>query len=198
LLRGFGRLDFIRPANPLELAQLDLNEGVMIQFHMYDDGQAALQVSGVLPHGCWILELIVQAYRNHDVFKMQSMANMCSPSRTPLVGQSNPEHRQYIETYEVDKRSVFVGNLPAETEELDVHKAFEHFGNLKKITIHKNESTVDGTFSWPSFWIHLTISSYSKALLRFRRVPQRHPSSQCYRAIGKWLPCREMVFWLDE
>jgi len=45
LLRGFGPLDFIRPATPIELAQMDLNDGVMVQFQMYDDGQAALQVS---------------------------------------------------------------------------------------------------------------------------------------------------------
>jgi hypothetical protein len=45
LLRGFGKLDFIRPANAFELAQLNLNEGVMVQFQMYDDGQNALQVS---------------------------------------------------------------------------------------------------------------------------------------------------------
>ena len=45
LLRGFGPLDLVRPANAVELAQLDLNEGVMVQFQMYDDGQAALQVS---------------------------------------------------------------------------------------------------------------------------------------------------------
>ena len=45
LLRGFGKLDFIRPAHAFELAQMNLNEGVMVQFQMYDDGQAALQVS---------------------------------------------------------------------------------------------------------------------------------------------------------
>jgi hypothetical protein len=49
LLRGFGKLDFIRPANAFELAQLNLNEGVMVQFQMYDDGQAALQVSRSFP-----------------------------------------------------------------------------------------------------------------------------------------------------
>ncbi len=45
MLRGFGKLDFIRPASAFERAQLNLNEGVMVQFQMYDDGQNALQVS---------------------------------------------------------------------------------------------------------------------------------------------------------
>lgn len=45
MLRPFGKLDFIRPANAFELAQMNLNEGVMVQFQLYDDGQNALQVS---------------------------------------------------------------------------------------------------------------------------------------------------------
>lgn len=49
LLQGFGKLDFIRPANPFELAQLNLNEGILVQFQIYDDGQAAAQASIPLP-----------------------------------------------------------------------------------------------------------------------------------------------------
>lgn len=52
MLRGFGQLDFIRLATPVELAQMNLNEGVLVQFKMYDDGQTALQVSSSLPHSC--------------------------------------------------------------------------------------------------------------------------------------------------
>jgi hypothetical protein len=50
LLQGFGKLEMIRPAHTLELAQLNLNEGVMVQFQMYDDGQTALQVSSFFGH----------------------------------------------------------------------------------------------------------------------------------------------------
>jgi len=44
LLRPFGPTDFIRQATAVELAQLNLNEGIMVQFSVYDDGQAAFQV----------------------------------------------------------------------------------------------------------------------------------------------------------
>lgn len=128
LLRGFGQLDFIRLATPVELAQMNLNEGVLVQFKMYDDGQTALQ-----------------AYRNHHAYKMQSMANMCSPTRSTLVGQSNSVLRRYLETYEVDKRSIFLGNLPAEIGEVDLHRGFEKYGAIAKISLHKNESVVDAT-----------------------------------------------------
>jgi len=178
LLRDFGRLDFIRPATPLELAQMNLNEGVMVQFQMYDDGQAALQVSDSLPPSCWGSELIPQAYRNHNVFKMQSMANMCSPARSTLVGQSNPELRQYIETYEVDKRSVFVGNLPADTEEIDLQKAFEHYGPIENITLHKNESMVDGRSFFAVSWNIANLQQLLKSIASLSlssRTPSRFP-----------------------
>jgi hypothetical protein len=138
-------LDFIRLANAFELAQLNLNEGVMVQFQMYDDGQAALQVSRSCSPSSWALALISQAYRNHDVYKMQSMANMCSPARGAPFGGSDPANRQYLDTYETDKRSVFVGNLPVETQELDLQQKFEKYGPIRRVTLHKNESVVDGT-----------------------------------------------------
>jgi RNA recognition motif-containing protein len=75
---------------------------------------------------------------------MQSMANMCSPTRSTLVGQSNSVLRRYLETYEVDKRSIFLGNLPAEIGEVDLHRGFEKYGAIAKISLHKNESVVDG------------------------------------------------------
>ena len=75
---------------------------------------------------------------------MQSMANMCSPTRSTFGAQSDPADRQYLETYEVDKRSVFVGNLPVETEEKDIQEKFQKYGTIHQITLHKNESTLDG------------------------------------------------------
>jgi hypothetical protein len=50
MFQGFGQLDFIRLATPVELAQMNLNEGVLVQFKMYDDGQTALQVNTSFAH----------------------------------------------------------------------------------------------------------------------------------------------------
>jgi len=74
---------------------------------------------------------------------------MSSPNRS--VGASNPAHRKYIETYEVDKRSVHVGSLPADTEEIDLMKAFEKYGPIEKISLHKNESMVNREYSFRIF-----------------------------------------------
>jgi len=68
---------------------------------------------------------------------MQSMANMCSPARSTFGVRSNSADRQYLETYEVD-------NLPVEVEEKDLLEKFQKYGTIHQITLHRNESTLDG------------------------------------------------------
>ncbi len=75
------------------------------------------------------------------------MANMGSPARQGRFTTSDPSARQYLDTYEVDKRSVFVGNLPADVTEGELQEIFQRFGGIVQVTLHKNDSTVDGTAS---------------------------------------------------
>lgn len=125
LLSPFGKIDSVHRANASDRAAYNLNEGVVVQFAMYDEGQAALQ-----------------AFRNHDVYKMQSMANMASPSRNT---KSNPAYRDYLNTYDIERRSVFVGNLPADTVEADLEQHFANCGNIIRVTIHRPESIIDAS-----------------------------------------------------
>ncbi|KAK0111318.1 hypothetical protein ONS95_001684 [Cadophora gregata] len=125
LLRNFGRISFCRNVNQVERAAYNLNEGVMVQFEMYDEGQAAHQ-----------------AFRNHNEFKMQCMANMGSPAGRGL-NKSDPVHRSYLDTYDVDKRSIFVGNLPTSITEGEIFDIFQQFGSIVQVTLHKNDSMID-------------------------------------------------------
>ncbi|KAH7386150.1 hypothetical protein BKA64DRAFT_725872 [Cadophora sp. MPI-SDFR-AT-0126] len=127
LLRNFGRISFCRNVNQVERAAYNLNEGVMVQFEMYDEGQVAHQ-----------------AFRNHNEFKMQCMANMGSPAGRGL-SKSDPAHRSYLNTYDVDKRSIFVGNLPTDISEGEIFDIFQQFGGIVQVTLHKNDSTIDIT-----------------------------------------------------
>ncbi len=95
------------------------------------------------------------------------MASMGSPARTPAK-ESDPAHRAYLETYELDKRSIFVGNLAADIDELQLKGAFDKFGRILNVTVHKNESLIDGRSSKPLLEHLLTCDSFSKALLCFR------------------------------
>jgi hypothetical protein len=100
---------------------------------------------------------------------MQSMASMGSPARTP-ARESDPAHRAYLDTYELDKRSIFVGNLAADIDEFQLKGAFDKFGRILNVTVHKNESVIDGTSSKLILEYLLIRDSFPKALLCFRRV----------------------------
>ena len=153
--------------NAAERTHYDINEGVMVQFEMYDEGQAAQQVC-LYPSLFDSLLTSSQAFRNHPEFKMQCMANMGSKSTT----QSDPQYRSYLDTYDVDKRSVFVGNLAIDVTESELFEIFQPFGRIVQVTLHKNDSTLDGKSPNPlspsSYCSILTRTSQHKTLLRLR------------------------------
>jgi len=45
MLQEFGRLTLCRPIHPMERSFHNLNDGVIVEFEMYDQGQLAVQVS---------------------------------------------------------------------------------------------------------------------------------------------------------
>ncbi len=99
---------------------------------------------------------------------MQSLADIPSLSQGQLRGPSDPANRAYLDTYDVDRRSVFVANIPADTTELDLHHVFGKYGNIRNIILHKGESTFDGKFSCSSSIPYLTFCSIPKACLCIR------------------------------
>ncbi|KAF8849702.1 hypothetical protein BDZ45DRAFT_718148 [Acephala macrosclerotiorum] len=128
LLRVFGRINYCRLATDVERATHNLGEGVVVHFEMYDEGQLAHQ-----------------AYRNHDEYKMQSLANMgtTSPSRGRVSDREDPVGRHYLEEYDIERRSIYVGNLPTDAENEELKGLFFQFGNIIKVTLHKIESRFD-------------------------------------------------------
>ena len=76
---------------------------------------------------------------------MQSLANM--GSRGTPYGGSDPVHRRYLETYEIDKRSIYVGNLPIDITEEVIQNKFEVYGRVRKVNILQTTSKVDGKSS---------------------------------------------------
>lgn len=73
------------------------------------------------------------------------MANMGSSARgSNLHAGSDPAGRAYLDTYEQDKRSIFVGNLPTEITGEKLSQEFEGFGPIQCIALHKGDSVVDG------------------------------------------------------
>jgi hypothetical protein len=50
LLQPYGNIEYCYTASPVERTALDLGEGVIVQFELYDDGQNAYSVSFSISH----------------------------------------------------------------------------------------------------------------------------------------------------
>lgn len=50
-------------------------------------------------------------------------------------GASRPGHQNFMESYDVERRSIFVGNLPKEIDEGILRGTFKGFGKVIKVTI---------------------------------------------------------------
>lgn len=48
--------------------------------------------------------------------------------------------KAYLARYEVDRRSIFVGNLPLGATEQQIRDIFEHYGEIQEISIRENAS----------------------------------------------------------
>lgn len=75
---------------------------------------------------------------------MQSIASLGSPTRNNGGNARSPPSdtpaRQYLARYEVDRRSIFVGNLPTGTTEGDIHDLFSEYGHIVDIILRETFS----------------------------------------------------------
>ena len=79
------------------------------------------------------------------MWKLVTIAGMNSSSR--VMTRSSPaatdSARAYISRYEVDRRSIFVGNLPLGTTEQQIKDLFEPYGKIEEINLRENASKID-------------------------------------------------------
>ncbi|KAF4635113.1 hypothetical protein G7Y89_g2980 [Cudoniella acicularis] len=151
LLETFGRISSCYTASNVERTALNLNEGVIVEFELYDEGQAAFA-----------------AFRNHDLFKLHAVAGMASPSR-PGKSPGNSADRAYLDRYEVDRCSVFVGNLPVGTTEAQVSDLFEQCGTIEQIVLRETASKFDAQDKFVFAFVEFT-----SPIAVTRAIPFRH------------------------
>ncbi|POS86631.1 hypothetical protein EPUL_001378 [Erysiphe pulchra] len=171
LLRNFGKLTECRPATQIEMTSNNLGEGVVINFDMFESGKNACQ-----------------AFRNHAIYNMISLFHLGASQHDR--GQSDPNHRAYLDTYEVDRRSIFVGNLPSEINDIEVKDIFSMYGDIINITIYKNESNFDPfskhCFAFVQFTsqssVYKAITELNCSLLRGKTIRVSQKDSETARA----------------
>ncbi|KAF7913933.1 uncharacterized protein EAF01_000339 [Botrytis porri] len=123
LLQRFGKIELCYTASHVERTALNLNEGVIVQFEMYDEGQDAQS-----------------AFRNHELYKLQPIAGLAAPAQQSPPAAEVDATKAYLARYDVDRRSIFVGNLPLGTSEQQIRGLFEHYGDIQDISLRENAS----------------------------------------------------------
>ncbi len=61
---------------------------------------------------------------------------MSAPSPARCV-VPNPKHRAYLDSYDVDRRSISITNLTKHTKELDLQGVFEKYGPIHEIQVQR-------------------------------------------------------------
>jgi len=146
LVRPFGRLDECRPITAIERTEARLGDGVILQFVIYDQGQAANAVSISPPIHYKFGTLTWQAFRNHDLYNVIPVGDFSRQGftiqrpRTNVNTSSSDEEDRFLQQYAVDRRSVFVGNLPVNITEAQLRQLLEGFGVIDCVFIRESTS----------------------------------------------------------
>jgi RNA recognition motif-containing protein len=79
------------------------------------------------------------------MFKLQPINGLGSPARAAnAVRSPSDSARAYLARYEIDRRSVFVGNLPVGITEDEIKNIFEQYGQIQEIIIKESASKFEG------------------------------------------------------
>ncbi|RDW63853.1 hypothetical protein BP5796_10355 [Coleophoma crateriformis] len=101
----------------LEQQYQNLGPGVLAYFDLFETGRLACQT-----------------FSNHPHYAMRLVAPHKSP-KTASIARADAESRVFLEKYEVDRRSVFVGNLPGGVSGYDIGGLFSEFGSIRNVQV---------------------------------------------------------------
>ncbi|KFY07275.1 hypothetical protein V492_07286 [Pseudogymnoascus sp. VKM F-4246] len=131
VLEKFGDLERIHFPTETEIVIFNLGRGPLVTFVNYQSGREALN------------EL-----RDSDEWNFQAKVNERNAS--PFQSGKSPVSRASftgkvsVDNLEVDQRSIFVANLPANATESQVHDLFDNMGHIVNITINRRPSVREG------------------------------------------------------
>jgi len=73
----------------------------------------------------------------------------------------------YLDRYEVNRRSIFIGNLPMNTTKAELYRLFEYYGVIKDVILHNTIPWVS-RWEWPPNLYQLFLATQSSPKKYFR------------------------------
>lgn len=87
--------------------------------------------------------------RSHPLYKITPLGGISKSS--PRATDAVQKNKAYLARYELDRRSIFVGNLPGSFKESDLYQLFAEFGQIGQIDMHQVPSKYIGIYGHLSF-----------------------------------------------
>ncbi|KFY33389.1 hypothetical protein V494_07668 [Pseudogymnoascus sp. VKM F-4513 (FW-928)] len=131
VLEEFGELERVHFPSETEIVIFNLGRGPLVTFVNYQSGREAL--NELRDSDEWNFQAKISE-RNSSPFQ----------SGKSTVSRSCFTAKTYLENYDVDRRSIFVANLPANTTESQIHDLFDNMGHIVNITINRRPSVREG------------------------------------------------------
>ncbi|OBT56663.1 hypothetical protein VE04_02787 [Pseudogymnoascus sp. 24MN13] len=131
ILEEFGELERVHFPSETEIVIFNLGRGPLVTFVNYQSGREAL--NELRDSDEWNFQAKISE-RNSSPFQSGKSA----------VSRSCFTAKTYLENYDVDRRSIFVANLPANTTESQIHDLFDNMGHIVNITINRRPSVREG------------------------------------------------------
>lgn len=141
-----GPLSRIWKPSATEKALYRLSEGVFIEFVYYEDGREALIVSKCLSTGSASTDYKSQAFRDQDKYRLEQLNALDQTPVRRSAANCSSVASQYLQRYDVDRRSVFVGNLPQGITRGDLKEIFCAHGDIIEVEVISRESIHEGAY----------------------------------------------------
>jgi len=92
---------------------------------------------------------VQQALRDHHEFRLvQQTHTNFTPVRVESARRpTHLEAKSYLDRYDVDRRSIFVGNLPQNIQQEQLQERFGRFGAVRKAEVIRRRSNREGKVS---------------------------------------------------
>ncbi|KAK2007005.1 RNA recognition domain-containing protein [Colletotrichum eremochloae] len=122
LMRPFGTIETFRVLDPQIREQLQLPVTIKVQFEVFDPSQQVLR-----------------AFRLNKTYKVEPF-----DFKKAMQARARNADRAFIDSYDRDRRSIFIGNLPLNLSENDIRILMEEIGGVVSVQTKRFDYAREG------------------------------------------------------
>lgn len=158
LLAPFGAIDKVEDLDHGTQERLNLPPAVRVRFEMFDPRRDVIKVSSHHRCLCFNTDSILQGVGDNTPFVIINFDFKVAQD----ASERDPTDVTFMDLYEKDRRSIFIGSLPSHATDLFVHDLAMLGGTVVKVQMKKSvdSSTGESCLALASCWLTWTRNAY--------------------------------------